>query len=107
MAPNKSNLFVMCYIFSTTSRQPAVGPSTESDTTASEQSSGTSSDSLAPAGMSQAAVNRVKGDSPLEPNKLEQVVNTYSSNTKLNARLALRQRADLLVANYTGINGLF
>ena len=90
MATKFINFICHVYIFSTTTRQPAVEPSTESDTTASEQSSATPSDSLAPAGMSQAAVNRVKGDSPLEPNKLEQVVNTYSSNYM-----------------YTGINDLF
>ena len=73
-----SFLLMICCTFSTTPRQPAVESSTESDTTASEQSSAAPSDSLAPPGMSEAAVKRVKGDSPLEPNKLEQVLNTYS-----------------------------
>ena len=47
--------------------------STESDTPESEQSSASSPDSLAPPGMSVAAVKRVTADSPLEPKKLEQV----------------------------------
>ena len=46
----------------------------ESNTTASEQSSATPAESVAPPGMSEAAVKRVTADSPLEPNKLEQVL---------------------------------
>lgn len=60
--------------FSTTSQQPSVDtPSSESDTAASEQSSASSLDSLAPPGMSVAALKRVTADSPLEPKRLEQV----------------------------------
>ena len=47
--------------------------STESDTAESEQSSASSTESLAPPGMSVAAVKRVTADSPLEAKKLEQV----------------------------------
>lgn len=48
-------------------------PGSESDTTESEQNSASSPDSLAPSGMSMAAVKRVTADSPLEPKRLEQV----------------------------------
>ena len=48
-------------------------PGSESDTAESEQSSASSPDSLAPPGMSVAAVKRVTADSPLESKKLEQV----------------------------------
>ena len=64
--------------FSTTPRQTAdmEDSSSESNTTAaaSEQSSATPAESLAPPGMSVAAVKRVTADSPLDPNKLEQVI---------------------------------
>ena len=60
--------------FSTTSQQPSVDtPGSESDTAESEQSSASSPGSLAPPGMSTAAVKRVTADSPLEPKRLEQV----------------------------------
>ena len=58
--------------FSTTSQQPSVD-TPGSDTGESEQSSASSLDSLAPSGMSVAAVKRVTADSPLEPKRLEQV----------------------------------
>ena len=62
-------------IFSTTPRQPTVESSSESDTTGSEPPANSA---VAPPGMSEAAVKRVTADSPLEPNKLEQVLCSYS-----------------------------
>ena len=66
--------------FSTTTQRPNVDTSSsvtsqspESDTTESEQSSPDTSSSVAPPGMSLAAVKRVTADSTLELNKLEQV----------------------------------
>lgn len=69
-------LDVLLMPYSTTPRQTddMEDSSSESNTTAaaSEQSSATPAESLAPPGMSVAAVKRVTADSPLDPNKLEQ-----------------------------------
>ena len=65
------------FVFSTTQRQP-IAPTdlaSGSNTTAeAEQSSAMTSQSVAPPGLSTAAVKRVTADSPLEPNTLEQVI---------------------------------
>lgn len=68
------------FFFSTTSQQPNAdtpvsvsSQSAESEMTESEQSSAAASSSIAPPGMSLAAVKRVTADSSLEPKKLEQV----------------------------------
>ncbi|XP_078353041.1 LOW QUALITY PROTEIN: proteasome adapter and scaffold protein ECM29-like [Oculina patagonica] len=74
-------LDVLLMPYSMTSQQPNVdtsgsaesSQSAESDTTESEQSSTAASSSIAPPGMSLAAVKRVTGDSPLEPKRLEQI----------------------------------
>ncbi|XP_020604939.1 proteasome-associated protein ECM29 homolog [Orbicella faveolata] len=67
-------LDVLLMPYSTTSKQPSVDtPGSESDTAESEQTSASSPDSLAPPGMSVAAVKRVTADSPLESKKLEQM----------------------------------
>ena len=58
-------------IFSTAPRQCTTAGS-GSDTVTSEQSSGSDSQEIPPA-MSEAALKRIRGDSPLEAHKLEQV----------------------------------
>ena len=65
------------FVFSTTPRQPisTTDLSSGSNTAAeAEQSSAMTSQSVAPPGLSTAAVKRVTADSPLEPNTLEQVI---------------------------------
>ena len=65
------------FVFSTTARQPIATTdlSSGSNTAAeAEQSSAMTSQSVAPPGLSTAAVKRVTADSPLEPNTLEQVI---------------------------------
>lgn len=65
------------FVFSTTSRQPIATNdfSSGSNTAAeAEQSSAMTSQSVAPPGLSTAAIKRVTADSPLEPNTLEQVI---------------------------------
>ena len=65
------------FVFSTTARQPMATTdlSSGSNTAAeAEQSSAMTSQSVAPPGLSTAAVKRVTADSPLEPNTLEQVI---------------------------------
>ena len=65
------------FVFSTTARQPIATTdlSSGSNTAAeAEQSSAMTSQSIAPPGLSTAAVKRVTADSPLEPNTLEQVI---------------------------------
>ena len=65
------------FVFSTTPRQPIATTdlSSGSNTAAeAEQSSAMTSQSVAPPGLSTAAVKRITADSPLEPNTLEQVI---------------------------------
>lgn len=65
------------FVFSTAPRQPIATTdlSSGSNTAAeAEQSSAMTSQSVAPPGLSTAAVKRVTADSPLEPNTLEQVI---------------------------------
>ena len=65
------------FVFSTTPRQPisTTDLSSGSNTAAeAEQSSAMTSQSVAPPGLSTAAVKRVTADSPLESNTLEQVI---------------------------------
>lgn len=67
------------FVFSTTPRQPIATTdlSSGSNTAAAaeaEQSSAMTSQSVAPPGLSTAAVKRVTADSPLESNTLEQVI---------------------------------
>ena len=65
------------FVFSTTPRQPIAPtdlPSGSNTTAEAEQSSALTSQSVAPPGLSTAAVKRVTADSPLEPNTLEQVI---------------------------------
>ena len=65
------------FVFSTTPRQPIAPtdlPSGSNTTAEAEQSSAMTSQSVAPPGLSTAAVKRVTADSPLEPNTLEQVI---------------------------------
>lgn len=59
-------------IFSNSPRQSTIDSSSEGDANAAASVT----ESQAPPGMSEAAVKRVKGDSPLESNKFEQVLNT-------------------------------
>ena len=65
------------FVYSTTPRQPIAPtdlPSGSNTTAEAEQSSAMTSQSVAPPGLSTAAVKRVTADSPLEPNTLEQVI---------------------------------
>ena len=65
------------FVFSTTPRQPIPTTDLSSGTNTAaeaEQSSAMTSQSVAPPGLSTAAVKRVTADSPMEPNTLEQVM---------------------------------
>ena len=63
-------IYPLQIIFSTLPIQP---PTSSSETPTTEQMSDTQATDLqAPPGMSEAALKRIRGDSPLEPNKLEQ-----------------------------------